>query len=268
VRDLRGKDNSTKADLEKTFEKRCSMKNRRLMTATTTAILFANALVLAALLAISPLSSAQAKPAPQAPPAPQNRTFLVSGHTGEAPVIQKDGKSYVDIESLARLTNGSLSFKGNQIILTLSPASSAAPPAPQAARAANSAFSKDFLKASVDAMSAIREWREALLTAIQNGTLVTSDFVAPYRAKATNNVRLAFVAVSTDADHNAFQLLNNQMDKMRQLNDKVLAEHENAQNISPDDLKNDPLNQQIVSCARSLVAMAGSGQFQDDGSCH
>jgi hypothetical protein len=33
-------------------------------------------------------------------------------------------------------------------------------------------------------------------------------------------------------------------------------------------LKSDPLDQQILNCARSLAAMAASGQFVDDGSCH
>ena len=31
--------------------------------------------------------------------APLNRTLIVSGHEGVAPVIQKDGKSYVEIEA-------------------------------------------------------------------------------------------------------------------------------------------------------------------------
>src|SRR5271168_1985365 len=81
--------------------------------------------------------------------AQESRTLVVSGQTGEAAVIQKDGKSYVDIESLARLTNASLSFKGNQITLTL-PASAPSTPAASAAAssAPNSAFSKDFLKAA------------------------------------------------------------------------------------------------------------------------
>jgi hypothetical protein len=200
-----------------------------------------------------------------------NRTLIVSGRSGVAPVIQKDGKSYVEIEALARLTNGSLSFKGTQITLTFAtPAAKTPAPAaaPVAAATPKSAFSKDFLKASVEAMSAIREWRGALFTAIQNGELVTPDYLAPYQSHATTNIRLAFVAESTDADRDAFQLLNSQLANVRRLSDKVLAAHQNgAQNITSDDLKNDPLNQQILNCDHSLLAMAGSGQFQDDGVC-
>lgn len=43
----------------------------------------------------------------------------MNGQPGRAPVIQLHGRSYVDVEALARLTNGSLSFKGDQITLTL-----------------------------------------------------------------------------------------------------------------------------------------------------
>jgi hypothetical protein len=38
--------------------------------------------------------------------------------------------------------------------------------------------------------------------------------------------------------------------------------------VSPELLKDDPLNQKILSCARSLASMAAGGQFVDDASCH
>lgn len=50
---------------------------------------------------------------------PQQRILVIDGHTGQAPVIEANGKSCVEIEALASLTNGSLSFSGNQITLTL-----------------------------------------------------------------------------------------------------------------------------------------------------
>jgi hypothetical protein len=201
--------------------------------------------------------------------AQENRTLIVSGQPGQAPVIQINGRSYVDIEALARLTNGSIGFKGNQITLTLPAAAASAPAAtPPANPVANSAFSKDFLNAGIEAMSIVREWRSGLVNAIQNGYPLSGDFVAGYRSQATKNLRLAFVAVSTDADRSAYQLLSNELDTMQKFSDKILAARRNMQDISPDLLRDDPLNQQILSCARSLVAMAASGQFQDDGSCH
>ncbi|MFZ0794557.1 MAG: hypothetical protein WAM65_12355 [Candidatus Korobacteraceae bacterium] len=195
-----------------------------------------------------------------------NETLVVSGQSGQTPVLQLNGRSYVDIEALARLINGSLSFKGNQVTLTL-PSSDSTPP-PAAATQPASAFSKGFLRAGIEYMSEIREWRSALMDAVQNGYPVTDAFMASYRGQASTSLRLASVAASTDADHNAFQLLSNEFDNMQKLSNKVLAARKNMNYISADALKDDSLNQQILNCARSLAAMASSGQFQDDGSCH
>ncbi len=50
--------------------------------------------------------------------AQQNLTLIVTGQPGQIPVLQMNGKAYVDVDALARLTNSSLSLKGNQVILT------------------------------------------------------------------------------------------------------------------------------------------------------
>jgi hypothetical protein len=217
-------------------------------------------LMLAGLMAMSGRIESQA--------ASPSRTLVISGQSGQAPVFQMNGRSYVDLEALAQLTNGSLSFKGNQIVLTLSGSAASAPAAvPQASQPA-SAFSKDFLRAGIEVMSVVREWRSALVNAVQNGYPITDDFMATYRGQTATNLRLASVAASTDSDQNALQLLSNEVDKMQKLSSKVLAARKDMNYISADALKGDPLDQQILSCARSLAAMAASGQFQDDGSCH
>jgi hypothetical protein len=38
--------------------------------------------------------------------------------------------------------------------------------------------------------------------------------------------------------------------------------------IAPGALKSDALEQSIVACGKSLGAMAASGQFVDDATCH
>jgi hypothetical protein len=218
-------------------------------------------LILIALLAIAGMASSQT--------AQGNRTLTISGQPGQAPVIQVNGRSYVEVEALAQLTSGSLSFKGNQITLALPVSSTSTPvPASSPSPAPSSAFSKDFLNAGIETMSIIREWRSALVNAIQNGYPVTDASVAGYQAQATKNLKLAFVAMSTDSDRSAYQLLSSELDHMRKFSAKILEAHQDMQNITPDALNNDSLNQQILNCARSLVSMASSGQFQDDGSCH
>jgi hypothetical protein len=202
--------------------------------------------------------------------AQQSKTLIVSGQPDQVRILQVDGKSYVNIETLAQITNGTLSFKGNQVTLTL-PGSDATTPTTttaQTSQAASPGFSKDFLKAGIELGSTIREWRAALTSAVQNGYPVTDDFVAAYRHQVTTNLRLASVAASTDSDRNAYQLLSNLCDNMQRLSKKILAARQDMNYMSGDDLRNDPLNQQILSCAQSLAGMAASGQFQDDGSCH
>lgn len=204
-----------------------------------------------------------AMPQPQ-----QNGALVVKGHPGQTPVVQMNGKSYVDIEGLARLANGSLSFEGSQVVLSLPVPSADGSAAPSASQPTQSAFSKEFLKAGIEEMSIIREWRSAVVNAVQNGYPVTNSFFNGYRDQASTSLRLASVAASTDADRNAFQLLSNEFDKMQKLSNKILAARRNMNYIDPAALSDDPLEQQILSCARSLAAMAASGQFQDDGSCH
>ena len=68
--------------------------------------------------------------------APQNLTLIVVGQQGQIPILQINGKSYVDVDALARETNSSLSFKGNQLVLTplgSAPRTTAAPAPPAAA---------------------------------------------------------------------------------------------------------------------------------------
>lgn len=218
----------------------------------------------AVLLAVSGMALAQ--------DANQNRTLLVNGQPVSVAVIQVNGRSYVDLEALTRAANGSLSFSGNQIALTL-PGSSAisnATPAPAAspAPAANPGFSQAFLKAGIEQMATVREWHTALAAAIQNGIPVAANWLAPYRNQAATNLRLASVAIQTNSDRRAFQLLTNEFQNMAKLADNYIAARNNLTYVSPDALQNDDLNQRVVACGHSLGSMAASGKFVDDGSCN
>jgi hypothetical protein len=196
----------------------------------------------------------------------ESRSLVINGQAGQAAVVRMQGKSYVELEALARLTHGSLSFNGNQVTLTLtgSGANTATTIAGE-----RSEFSKEFLRAGIEEMAMIREWRIALTNAVQNGFPIGDDWMAVYREPALRNLRLASVAASTDADRSAYQLLSNDYDNMKKLSDRFVAAHTAQNYMPPDSLKNDPLNEQILSCARSLAAMAASGKFADDGSsCH
>jgi hypothetical protein len=221
------------------------------------------------LLAVSGIAVAQ--------DANQNRKLIINGQPGIVPVIQVNGRSYVDLEALTRVANGSLSFSGNQIALTLpsSPTNTNTPlanttsaPAPATTSASNPGFSQAFLTAGIEQMATIREWHTALAAAIQNGIPVAANWLAPYRNQAATNLRLASVAVQTNSDRRALQLLTNEFQNMAKLADKYITARNNMTYVSPDALQNDDLNQRIVACGHSLGSMAASGQFVDDGSCN
>ncbi|MGC0774887.1 MAG: hypothetical protein WB543_18270 [Candidatus Acidiferrum sp.] len=194
----------------------------------------------------------------------ESRTLLISGQGGEAPIVRMQGKSYVELEALARLTHGTLSFSGTQVTLTL-PGSAATA---TTIAGEKSEFSREFLRAGIEEMAVIREWRIALVNAVQKGYAVTNDWIVYYQSPAAKDLRIASVAASTDSDRKAYQLLSNEFDNMKKLSDRFVDAHTALNYTSVDALESDPLDQKILNCARSLAAMAASGQYVDDGSCH
>ena len=52
-------------------------------------------------------------------PSHQSETLSIEGYTGQANVIQYQGRALVDVLDLARITNGSLRFEKGGITLTL-----------------------------------------------------------------------------------------------------------------------------------------------------
>jgi hypothetical protein len=194
--------------------------------------------------------------------AQQNTTLVIKGQQGAAKVVQVQGHNYVEIDGLARITNGTISFKGNQVVLTL-PGMEAAVASPQA----TVGFSKEFLTAGIEAMARIREWHAALRTAIEKSVPLSDDWLSNYQAQAQQSLRLASVAINTDSDKKAYPFLINQFNQMKALDDKYVGMAKALNYIDPASLQSDALNQRIVSCGHSLSSMASTNQFVDDGSC-
>src|SRR5258705_9762758 len=123
------------------------------------------------------------------------------------------------------------------------------------------------MKAGIEEMEVIREWRNTVINAVQNGFPLTEEIVNRFRGQALASDALTSAAASTDSDQSAYQLVSKVLDKTQKLSDKVVAARKNLNYISGDSLKSDPLFQQILNCTHSLASMAASGRFQDDGSC-
>jgi hypothetical protein len=196
------------------------------------------------------------------PAAQQGTSLVLNGHQETAKVVQVQGHNFVDLEGLARITNGTISFKGSQIVLTLPggvATASASQPAP--------GFSKDFLTAGIEAMARVREWHSALRTAIERGVPLGTGWLDAYQEQAQQGLTLASAAISTDSDKNAYPVLLGEFNNMESLNGKYVGMTKNLDYINPNSLQSDPLDQKIVSCGRSLSAMASARQFVDDGAC-
>ena len=196
-----------------------------------------------------------------------SRTFTIHGHPGEVAILEKDGRAYVEIEALAGLANGSLTFNGKQVVLTL-PGTAGSSGAVEGAKPVASGFSREFIRAGIEEMSVIREWRSTLKNAVQRGFPVTQEWTENYRARAEQCLRLVSLAASTESDKRALQLLSNEYNNMKALSDRFVEANRTRTYVSPQSLDNDASDQRILNCARSLAAMAASGQLADDGSCH
>jgi hypothetical protein len=62
-----------------------------------------------------------------------NKTVIVNGKSAEATVLLIDGHSYIDVETVAQLSNGTVFIEPNRVVLTMPASNSAAAPAAKAA---------------------------------------------------------------------------------------------------------------------------------------
>ncbi|HTA47160.1 MAG TPA: hypothetical protein VK789_32175 [Bryobacteraceae bacterium] len=195
--------------------------------------------------------------------AQQTDSLSVAGQAGSARVVQVDGHNYVEVEGFARLTNAAISFRGNQIVITL-PDFNKNPPVSAPAPAG---FSKDFVTAGVEAMAEQREWHAALKNAIERRYPLAESWLSNLRAKAQQALRIASVSTSTAADKDALPFLTSQLNNMGKLSDKYLKMSLSRTYIDSNSFNKDALNQKIVACTHALASMATANQFVDDGSC-
>ena len=121
-------------------------------------------------------------------------------------VIRYQGRVFVDAQDLARITNGSLSFEKNRIILTL-PGSDGSSSSDETHI---SGFSRPFMKAAIEAMASIREWGGTLQAIVLNGYPVgnttAGNTIMAFEGRAADGVALASAAASTESDHRGLEL--------------------------------------------------------------
>jgi hypothetical protein len=196
--------------------------------------------------------------------APDGRTLSIAGQSESAKVLEVNGKSYVEVEDVARLIRGSLTFQANRILLTL-PAEFGRPSA--AAPSAKPGFSKEFLQAAIEQLSALREWRITIVNSIQNNSPVSPEWVAELQRKVQTNLALAGTARSTADDRHGYPLLAAEFANLQKLSNHFLSQRKQLQYIDPGSIENDPLDQQIRACGHGLAAMMSENQFREEPAC-
>jgi hypothetical protein len=202
----------------------------------------------------------------------EREALSVQGYQGQASVIRYQGRAFVDAQALAQITNGSLSFEKNGMILTL--------PGPDGSsssgEAHTSGFSRPFMKAAIEAMASIREWGGTLQAIVLNGYPVgnttAGNTIMAFEGRAADSVALASAAASTDSDYRGLELLKNEFNNVQAWADGYIKSRNSLSaadlSMSESQLNNDSEAQKIIHCGQFLAQMFASGTFQDDAACH
>jgi len=191
----------------------------------------------------------------------KNKILVVNGKSAGPAVRQIDGRSYVDIQTLAEVTNGVVTIERHRIVLTIpasdsgatastapanavpaeagaapdsAPPADAAPvatgPADASAAPARTApaqppqgLSRDFASAAIAALAEMREMRGAVRAMITYGLAVSDTWAQDDQGRVMTGLRQAEVAATTEDDQHALQLLQNEADKLASWANSVFA---------------------------------------------
>ena len=194
-----------------------------------------------------------------------NKTLVVNGKTVEAAVRQIDGHSYVDVETVAQLTNGTFIVDPHQVVLNIpvanpSTAAAATPAKPAAKSTAATAvesaapavaasapvaavapttvasaapaesapgISRGFAAQAIAALADMREWRGATSAMITHGLALGDAWAESYHERVQEGLRQAQLAAATDSDRSALQLLQSEADNLTTWWNGVLAARQN-----------------------------------------
>lgn len=203
----------------------------------------------------------------------QREKLSIDGYPGEVNVVRSQGHVFVDVQDLARMTNGSLSFEQNRIVLAIPPGDGSQPASYDASK---NGFSRPFMRAAIEAMASIREWGGMLMIIVQDGypvgNTMAGNTIVAYRDRAAESVALASSVASTDSDHRGLELLNNEFTNVKAWSDRFVEARMamSAANLTVSEgaLKNDEEAQKTLRCGQFLAQMFAGGTFQDDATCH
>lgn len=202
-----------------------------------------------------------------------DRSLFVNGKPAGT-VVQFGGHSYIDLETVAQITNGTVTIEPNRVLLNIpeletGPApeagpSAAAPPPPPG-------LSREFARAAIAELAEMREWRGAIGTILMYGVPVVGTWPQDYQDRVSADLNQVAVSATTDSDQESLQLLRNEFNNLAQWADTIVATRNSlnaTRTVNPNVMQNDPELAKISDCSRFLSSMLVSGTFADNSSCH
>ncbi len=197
-----------------------------------------------------------------------DKPLVVNGRTVGTPVVQIDGRSYVDIDTVAQLTNGVVTVQSDRILLTIRAVAPSPPPPPPPPP---EGLSREFAREAISVLAEMREWRGAVGTVRSYNVPFAGTWPQDYHDRVESNLMQVAVAASTGPDQDALQLLRNEFDNLSNWASSVIAERQalNAtKTVNPDVTQNDQALAKISNCSSFLSSMLVSGMFADSPNCH
>jgi hypothetical protein len=203
----------------------------------------------------------------------EEETLTIQGFAGEANVVRLQGRVFVDLEDLVRITNSSLTFERGRTILTLPHVDDSESTADGAGQ---SGFSRPFTRAAIEAMASIRQWGGMLQAIVENGFPLgkgsAGNTITAYQGRAADSVSMAAAVASTDADYHGLELLRNEFNNAQAWSDSYVRARNSMSaadmTMSEHPVDNDEEAQKIISCGQYLAQMFAAGTFQDGAACH
>jgi hypothetical protein len=198
-----------------------------------------------------------------------DRALFVNGKPAGT-VTQVGGHSYIDIDTVAQITNGTVTVEPNRILLNIPGRESATNSgAPQSAQ--SQSLSKDFARAAIAELAEMREWRGAVGTILTFGVPVVGTWPQVYHDRVENDLAQVAVAASTAGDQDALQLLRNNFANLSAWASGIVSARQSmdaTKTVDPNYMQNDPSLAKISSCNSFLNSMLVSGTFSDNPNCH
>lgn len=201
-----------------------------------------------------------------------NKTLVVNGNSAGAVVREIDGHTYVEIEALARATNGVVTIESTRVLLSIPVAAPSVATTSTASTApAGRGLSTEFKRAAIAELSEMREWRGAVGAMITYGLAARSATAQDYHSICEEGLSQASIVATNDSDRSALQLLKAEYDNLSAWAAQVIADRKSlnaSRTIDPNSMANDPVLTKITACGRFLNSMIVNGAYGDDSSCH